>query len=196
MTPGRSLSLLLGCAAVAAGGGCGGGSGPAPTPTTPPSTAATTTGPAEPGPRLDLHGLGPVRVGMTVDQAALALGAPLRPVTPPTPDCTLYAPPSGLDGVAFLVARGTVASVVVSAGTTATTEGLALGQTEADAQRRYGGRLRSAPHDFLLGGHYLTLVPADPADAGFRLVAETDGTRVTVLRAGRLPEVELTEPCS
>jgi hypothetical protein len=159
---------------------------PAPTPTTPPSEL-----------RLDLRGLGAVRVGMTVAEAGTALGRPLVPVVPPpAEECAMYGPESGFDGIAFLVARGEVARADVVAGTTATTEGVAIGQTEAEAQRRYGGRLEVTPHDFQIGGHYLTLVPAADADAGFRLVIETDGTKVTALRAGRLPEVELTEACA
>ena len=133
---------------------------------------------------------------MTVAEAAGALGRPLEPVTAPTDACTLYGPASGFDGLAFLVADGVVARVDVTEGPTATAAGMAIGQSEADAQRRYGGRLQESPHDFVLGGHYLTLVPTDAVDAGFRLVAETDGVKVTSMRAGRLPEVELTEGCS
>lgn len=200
MTTSRVVAAL---AAVAlANGACGGGAPDRPATTTEPA-AASSTAPASSttavtakGLQLDLHGLGPVRVGMTVEAAAKALGRPLEPVTAPTEECTLYAPASGFDGLAFLVAGGTVARTDVTAGATATAEGVAIGQTEAEAQRRYGGRLVVTPHDFLLGGHYLTLVPTAPADAGFLLVAETDGAKVTGMRAGRLPEVEFTEGCS
>jgi hypothetical protein len=172
-----------------------------PSSTAAPSTTSTTapapTTPSDSELRLDLRGLGPVRVGMTVAEAGAALGRPLVPVVPPpAEECAMYGPASGLDGIAFLVARGVVARADVVAGTTATTEGVALGQTEAEAQRRYGGRLEVTPHDFHIGGHYLTLVPTATADAGFRLVIETDGSKVTALRAGRLAEVELTEACA
>ena len=193
------VTLVL--AAVVAGA-CSDDRSPAPTTSTSElsTTASTTTVPsttvAVGDLRLDVSGLGPVRVGMTVEAAARALGQPLEPVTAPTESCTFYAPASGFDGLSFLVAGGTVARADVTSGTTATAEGMAIGQTEAEAQRRYGGRLRLSLHDFQLGGHYLTLVPIDPDDAGFRLVAETDGTKVTSMRAGRLPEVELTEGCS
>ena len=166
-------------------------------PSTTSSTAPPSTPPSDAELRLDLRGLGPVRVGMTVAEAGAALGRPLVPVVPPpAEECAMYGPESGFDGLAFLVARGVVARADVVAGPTATTEGVAIGQTEAEAQRRYGGRLEVTPHDFQIGGHYLTLVPTAAADAGFRLVIETDGTKVTALRAGRLPEVELTEACA
>ncbi|HET7488587.1 MAG TPA: hypothetical protein VFJ85_11710 [Acidimicrobiales bacterium] len=190
----------LAAAAVVVAGGCSSGKqAAAPGSTTTAAVATTTTAPpataADAGLRLDIHGLGPVRVGMTLAQAQTALGRPLQAVAPPSGDCALYAPPDGLEGVSFLVSGGTVASVVVTGGPTATTEGLAIGQTEAEAQRRYGGKLKVTPNDFLIGGHELTLVPAG-ADAGFRLVAETDGRRVTALRAGRQPEVGYSDGCS
>ena len=171
-----------------------------------PTTAATTTTTLAPGPassappaagyRLELRGFGPVRVGMTVQEAGAALGTRLVPVIdPPDEECAAYGPESGFDGVAFLVARGVVARTDVSAGSTQTPEGVALGQSEDEAQRRYGGRLAVGDHDYLVGGRYLTLIPTAPADEGFRLVIETDGRKVTALRAGRLPEVEYSEGC-
>lgn len=203
MTQARRLaSAVLVAMAAAVAAGCRDGR---PNPTASPSSTATTvttattsTAPAVAGSGLvlELRGLGPVRVGMTVEDAARALGRSLQPVTAPTDECTFYAPASGFDGLSFLVADGTVARVDVTAGPTATAEGMAIGQSEAEANRRYGNRLRESPHDFALGGHYLTLVPADPADTGFRLVAETDGVKVTSMRAGRLPEVGLTEGCA
>ncbi|MGH9179262.1 MAG: hypothetical protein ACRD0N_12010 [Acidimicrobiales bacterium] len=163
------------------------------------STAATTTAAPAPAPApltLGLRGVGPVQVGMTVAEAGAALGATLRDLGAPTEACTLYGPERGFDGLSFLVASGVVARADVTAGTTTTAEGVAIGHTEAEAQRRYGNRLRVTPHDFSIGGHYLTLVPTERADAGYRLVLETDGVRVTSMRAGRLPEVEYTEGCS
>ena len=170
-----------------------------------PTTATTTTTTAEPAPssappegayRLELRGFGPVRVGMTVPEAGAALGTKLVPVIdPPDEECATYGPESGFDGVGFLVARGVVARTDVTAGSTQTTEGVALGQSEDEAQRRYGGRLAVGDHDYLVGGRYLTLIPTAPGDEGFRLVIETDGRKVTAMRAGRLPEVEYSEGC-
>lgn len=168
--------------------------------TTGSSTATTAPGaPAVGELRLAPGGLGPVRVGMTVADATAALGRTLRALgLDPTGEkgCELYAPDGGPDGVGFMVTQGTVARVDVIGGPVQTIEGLAIGQTEAEAQRRYGGRLAVTPHAYTEGGHYLTLVPADPAESQFRLVAETDGTVVTSIRGGRLPEVEFPEGCS
>lgn len=201
MTHLRRLAALV--MAVPLVGACGDGRSATPATTTTSAPATTTTGVATPaagttsaGLQLDLHGLGPVRVGMTIEAAAQALGRPLEAATAPSEACTLYAPASGFEGLDLLVAEGTVARVDVNSGPTTTVAGMAIGQTEAEAQRHYGNRLRVTQHDFVLGGHYLTLVPTDPGDAGFRLVAETDGSRITGMRAGRLPEVELSEVCA
>lgn len=193
-----ALVLLAGVAASCRDGDSGDASAtePGPVVASTTSTAAPAPTPAPAPLTLGLRGVGPVQVGMTVAEAGTALGAPLRDLGAPTEACTLYGPERGFDGVSFLVAKGVVARADVTAGTTTTAEGVAIGQTEAEAQRRYGNRLRVTPHDFSIGGHYLTLVPADRADAGYRLVLETDGRRVTSMRAGRLPEVEFTEGCS
>lgn len=194
---GTTLWVMVAAAVVA---GCGGGdpSLPSSTTTTTPGATPAPGGQAPPAPplQLELRGLGPVRVGMTLAQAGAALGQPLEDVDRATDECGHYAPRTGLEGVAFLVADGVVARVDVTAGAVTTAAGVAVGQTEAEAQRRYGNRLRATPHDLLIGASYLTLVPPDRADAGFRLVLETDGTRVTSMRAGRLPEVEFTEGCA
>lgn len=198
--PGATAVVAVASVLAACSSG-GGGDGEAS-----PTTAATTTTTAAPAPpssvppgaafRLELRGFGPVRVGMTVQEAGVALGTKLVPVIdPPDEECATYGPESGFDGVAFLVARGVVARTDVTAGSTQTTEGVAVGQSEAEAQRRYEGRLAVGDHDYLVGGHYLTLMPTAPADEDFRLVIETDGRKVTALRAGRLPEVEYSEGC-
>lgn len=167
-----------------------------------PSSSTATTAPGAPAVgelRLTPGGLGPVRVGMTVADATAALGRTLQALgVDPTGSngCEIYAPQGGPDGVGFMVTAGTIARVDVIGGPVQTTEGLAIGQTEAEAQQRYGGRLAVTPHKYTEGGHYLTLVPTDPADASLRIVAETDGTVVTALRSGRLPEVEFVEGCS
>ena len=192
------LAVAAVLAACASGGDGDGVASPTSeaTGTTTVAPAPSSSAPAEAAHRLELRGFGPVRVGMTVQEAGAALGTRLVPVIdPPDEECATYGPESGFDGVAFLAARGVIARTDVTAGSTQTTEGVALGQSEAEAQRRYGGRLAVGDHDYLVGGNYLTLIPTAPPDEGFRLVIETDGRKVTALRAGRLPEVEYSEGC-
>ena len=79
--------------------------------------------------------------------------------------------------------------------TITTQEGATIGSTEAEIQALYPGQVKVAKHKYIPDGHYLTVTPIDPADANYQLVFETDGDRVTYIRAGQKPEVDLTERC-
>jgi hypothetical protein len=66
---------------------------------------------------------------------------------------------------------------------------------ETEVLSRYRGRVRVEPHPYMSPeGHYL--VVDDGARRGLRMIFETDGSRVTAVRAGRLPEVDLIEGCA
>jgi hypothetical protein len=66
--------------------------------------------------------------------------------------------------------------------------------TEAEIARLYPAGLRTMPHKYVSGGHYLVFTPPG-ADSAFRIVFETDGRRVTSYRAGVEPAVEYVERC-
>jgi hypothetical protein len=130
---------------------------------------------------------------MTVAEATTALGRRMLGLGGPrAPRCELYAPVGGPDGVAFLVGQDRLLRVDVIAPGVTTTTGLGLGQTETEAKRLYGGRLRSTASTTSTGGHVLTLVQAG---TDLRLVIETDGQVVTSMRAGRTPEVDTVLGC-
>jgi hypothetical protein len=67
-----------------------------------------------------------------------------------------------------------------------------IGSTEREAHDAYRGRLRIQPHKYDSTGHYLIL---DAADRKSALVLETDGKRVTSMRAGVRPAVDYVERC-
>lgn len=146
---------------------------------------------------LDLRGFGPVKVDMSVAEARAAAGTTLTPLGGPTAGsgCEFYRLEGSPDGVGLMVVQGRVARVDVIAGPARTAAGVAIGQSEIEAQRRYGGALAVTPHHYTEGGHDLTLVPVG-ADADYRMVFETDGTAVTAMRAGRLPAVGWVEGCA
>lgn len=200
------LTSLAVIAALALGA-CGGNEGTPQVssddadPTVPVTAAAATNAPGRGSQlataRLGLRGLGPVTVGMTVDQAAQAAGTALAPMGGPDAGtgCEYVRPEGAPDGIGFMVIDGVIARVDIIAGTVATDAGVTIGLTEAHAQRLYDNRLDVSPHNYTEGGHDLTLVPAEVADKDFRVVLETDGTNVTAMRGGRLPEVEWVEGC-
>ena len=143
-----------------------------------------------------LRGIGPVRVGMTLAEASAAAGKPIVAKPAPSPECGHADPEGGPEGVSFMVVSDHIARVDVASGPVKTLSGAGIGDTEAQVQAKYGNKLEVSPHKYVPEGHYLTLVPTDPADAGFRLIFETDGTKVTRFRAGKQPEASYVEGCS
>jgi hypothetical protein len=79
--------------------------------------------------------------------------------------------------------------------TVRTAEGAGIGDSEARIHPLYPGRVEVQPHKYT-DGHYLIVTPSAPAESTFRMIFETDGTRVTTYRTGRLPEVGWVEGCS
>lgn len=160
-----------------------------------PTSTTRPTGPAlDAASTVNLRGIGPVRVEMTLAEASAAAGTPIV-VTGGGPDCSYAAARGGPAGVKFMVVNGRIARVDVSEGPVKTLSGAGVGATEAQVQALYAGKLQSSAHKYVPGGHYLTLVPSDAGDANLRLIFETDGTRVTEFRAGRQPEVSFIEGC-
>jgi len=188
------------------GWACIGGTPESTTPTTRPVSGPPTTAPASTTPTtrpvlsasstLTLRGLGPVRIGMTMAEASDAAGTPLVQKGVPGESCAYGIPEGGPEGVSFMFLSGRLARVDVNGGGIKTLSGAEVGDSEADVQALYAGRLQVSPHKYVRAGSYLTLVPADAADADLRLIFETDGSKVTRFRAGSQPGVSYVEGCS
>ncbi|WP_341528047.1 hypothetical protein WKK05_01445 [Nostoc sp. UHCC 0302] len=145
---------------------------------------------------LFLNGVGQVRVGMTVAEAAKASGTRLAG-DPPNNSCYYVKPEKEPKQVGFMVTEGRISRVDVwRKGKITTLKGAKIGNTEARIKSLYPGQIKVTPHKYVKGGHYLTFVPNDRADRNYRLIFETDGKRVTQFRSGKLPEVEFVEGCS
>ena len=156
------------------------------TPTASPDTATTVTE----------TGYGPLRIGMTLANAAAALGSPAPSSAGPDSSCSYVHFANEPPGMRIMINGGTVARIEVDSSTIATGLGARVGDSEARIQELYGPRLSVEPHKYLAGGHYMIVTPFPPTDSNFRLVFETDGSRVTTYRAGRLPEVTWVEGCA
>lgn len=171
----------------------GGSAAPAATPADTPADTAWAV-------RFD--GAGPLRVGMTFDEARAALGGDLRMSQEPAgvpsegPDRCDY-PRSGRlpEGVMMMVQGQRLVRVEVDSGAVTTAEGARIGDTEARIQQLYPGRVTVQPHKYT-DGHYLVVRPAAAADTTHLLVFETDGRVVERFRAGQKPQVEYVEGCS
>ena len=109
-------------------------------------------------------------------------------------DCHYTVPAGAPIGLRFMAESSRVVRVDVDSAGPATDRGARVGMTEAEIARLYPAGLRTMPHKYVSGGHYLVFTPAG-ADSAFRIVFETDGRRVTTYRAGVEPAVEYVERC-
>ncbi|MEH1870216.1 hypothetical protein [Nostoc sp.] len=146
--------------------------------------------------KLFINGVGRVRVGMTVSQAAKAAGTKLVGDAPNN-NCYYVKPQNQPKNLSFMVTKGRISRVDVRQNTQITTpKGAKIGDTEAQIKSLYPGQIKVTPHKYVQDGHYLTFIPKDSANQNYRVVFETDGKRVTQFRSGKLPEVEFVEGCS
>jgi hypothetical protein len=145
---------------------------------------------------LNEDGLGPVQIGMTLDEAVSMGLLNERPDIKQACDFVYPAVGSGVPfDVGVMVVKGKVARIDVDTGSVTTEDGARIGDTEDRLKSIYGDDLEARPHKFIDGGHYL-IVKGDSASAGKEIVFETDASgKVMMFRAGRLPEVEWVEGC-
>lgn len=138
--------------------------------------------------------VGPVRFGMTMAEASLATGGRLR--VDECVDTCCHVSMTGTDDVSFLSERGIVTRVQVSTPQIRTLSGRGVGDSEATIRQAFPGQIRSEQHVYDAHGHYLNFVPRDRADRRETgLIFDTDGHRVTGIRAGLQPSVGYVEGC-
>ncbi|MGH7603329.1 MAG: hypothetical protein ACRENK_04935 [Gemmatimonadaceae bacterium] len=157
------------------------------------ATAGTSAnGASRSGMKVTEDGISPIRVGMTIAQAAKAIGGGFAAPKGGTSGCTYAVLTKAPAGLAVMLQDGIVARVDVRSGSIATAAGARIGDSEARIKSLYPGKVVSTPHKYVSGGHYLTVTPSD---ANHHIVFETDGKKVTSYRAGRVPEVDQVESC-
>lgn len=150
--------------------------------------------------RLELRGIGPIGVGMTLDEASAAAGKPLTIVpnsyAPGTGVCAHAVVEGGPEGLRFMVVHGRIVRVEAFRGTVATPEGITTGTPVEEVLAAYAGRIRVEPHTYTArrGGQYLIYDEAVGVNP-LTLLFETDGTRVTMFRSGYTDAVMAPEGC-
>jgi hypothetical protein len=134
-------------------------------------------------------------VGMTFAEARAVLPGLKIPEGADKISCE-YARNDGLPpGIGLMLGEGSIKRVEVRRGEFATAAGARIGDSEDRIRSLYPGRVTVTPHEYT-DGHYLTVVPSSRADSAYRIVFETDGSRVVNYRAGVLPHVGYVEGCS
>lgn len=167
----------------------------------PQAQTAHTPGPLTPDSQLTPSGIGPIVLGMTLEEAERVSGVTL--VSGQRFGDCWFADPDGLDGVSFMVLNDSIRRVDVSGGRTATPEGIRVGSTEQDVLEAYPGQIVASDR---LGQRLLIYIPARfPADIDFAttsglyftmMVFESDGHQVTGMKAGTFSTtVEAYEGC-
>lgn len=178
---------------------------PAPTSTTTSTTTTTLAVPvtlAPSDPFVTTGGLGPIRVGMSVEEAEAAAGFALEGEPDPeiSESCYHVTPPGGqegYEGVSFMVVDDVISRVEVRDASTVTTRsGAGIGVNTAALEAMFPGRLEEAEVSAGGGVPGLQYVPVDEEDVQYRVVFLLDesGT-VTEYRAGILPAVAFFEGC-
>ena len=141
---------------------------------------------------VGLDGVGPVRIGMTLAQLNKALDEKFEtPAAKDQADC-FYVTTSKPAKLLFMMLEGRVARIDVREPGIKTASGIQVGDSEAQARKVYGARLKVEPQKYVEHGHYLTVNSSD-GRRGIRF--EAAGGKITSYYAGRDQAILLVEGC-
>ena len=157
---------------------------------------------------VSVGGLGPIRLGMTIQEAANAAQVSFA-VAPMTQSavCQYYLPEvydpekaartASIDGIGLMVVNDQVIRIDIWPGSPVKTlSGLGVDSTTEEIQTAYDGKIEVTPHPYT-EGNYLTLTPDAAGSNLYTLVFETDEEgQVTQFRTGQFPAVTWAEGCS
>ncbi|NEZ58920.1 hypothetical protein [Adonisia turfae] len=157
---------------------------------------------------VSIGGLGPVRLGMSIQEAANAAQVSFV-VAPMTQSelCQYYLPEvydpekatrvASIDGIGLMVVNDQVIRIDIwSESPIKTLSGLGIGSTIEEIDAVYDGQIDVTPHPYT-DGSYVTLTSEAAGSNLYSLVFETDKEgRVTQFRTGQFPAVTWAEGCS
>ena len=139
-------------------------------------------------------GYGPVKIGMSIEEAQRALGAKLVAEGPvDEPACHYLRPEPAVEGLWFMISDERVVRIEVNAPGITTRSGVGVGDSEARVKEILPS-IEVTPHKYVApDGNYLTVWTRD-RKAAVRF--ETLQGKVTSFYAGQVPQVEYVEGCS
>lgn len=145
---------------------------------------------------LKTTGLGPIRVGMTLDELRATGLTPVAIDEASNGECRYYRIQNHSEPIGVMAISDQVLRVDVWPGSLTTTRsGIRIGSTERDLVRVYGQQLEATANPTTLG-KTVVFTPKDPGEDLFRLVFETDDQgRVTQFRSGQFPAATWAEGC-
>lgn len=137
-------------------------------------------------------GVGPLRIGMTLEQVNKAVDEQLvQPKDKSQTDC-FYASTTKPSEVFLMMLEGRLGRIDVREPGIKTAGGVQVGDTEAKARKVYGARLKVEPQKYVEKGYYLTVMSND-GRRGIRFES-VDG-KITSYYAGRDQAIRLVEGC-
>lgn len=172
------------------------------TTTRPVITTTTTT--TRPAPELTssspatLRGLGPVRIGMTVEEASDAAGLALTrsPARGVGDNCYYVNAGLTMNGVFFMVVDNQIARIEVERPSpVATRSGVRVGTSVAEVRSTYPNNIEQAD-EAVADGEALAFVPRDDFDSEYRIYFEVVDGAVGRYRLGIKPAIDRITGCS
>ncbi|PZV02377.1 MAG: hypothetical protein DCF32_15195 [Leptolyngbya sp.] len=145
---------------------------------------------------LKTTGLGPIRIGMELDDLRAKGLTPVLIEDASNGQCQYYRIKDHGEPLGLMAIDDQVLRVDIWPGSLTTTRsGIRIGSTEKDLVRVYGQQLEAIANPVTLGKTVI-FTPQDPGENVYRLVFETDDQgRVTQFRTGQFPSVTWAEGC-
>jgi hypothetical protein len=146
-------------------------------------------------PPVTLHGIGGLRVGLTVAELRRMGATQDENPLEDEGDCNYWHLP-GRDGLAFMVVGGRVVRIDIENPAYRTVSGAHVGMSEAQVRAIYGAAMRVEPHPYTgPEGHYLVYrARAEPY--GLIFATNYENGQIEGLRVGLWRYVQLIEGCS
>lgn len=138
---------------------------------------------------LSDQSIGPVAFGAPLAQVEISVGQAVRLDEVDNPECG-YVTFEAVPKVRFMVEKGVIVRADVDS-QIANTHGIRVGDTEGALKEKFAN-LKVESHEFAPGGHVFTL----PGQGKSAMVMESDGAKITSIRAGLQPAVSYSEGCS
>lgn len=135
--------------------------------------------------------VGPIALGMTPAAISAVTHERLTTGGLAAAQCE-YGKLSGAKGVNFTFSRGKLVRIDVRDKSIRTADGIGIGDSVARLKRVYRSRFKSSPGKYVAKNAEYDIASGKDN----HLIIVTDGSRVTELRAGRVPEVYYVEGCS
>lgn len=146
------------------------------------------------GDPVTMQGIGPLRVGISLETLRRRFGARLDGEGQDSGEpCTYWTSPRH-PGLAFMVVEGRLVRIDIDDPAYRTRSGVRVGMSERDIRRIYGGRMRVEEHPYTHPeGKYLVY---QARDEPYGLIVETDDGRALSMRVGYWENVQWIEGCS